>query len=526
VAVGNSLVNAADGAVRHTLPTDFANFCSLAFAPDGRTLATGSDDGRIRIWDVATGEERMPVDAPARPARRVVFAPDGREVATGHYDGTVRIWNAATSALVRTVPIDGSQVMAVSPDGAKLACAGQEGAIRLGDWATGAHLCVLRPAHESGVSSIRFTPDGRHLASAGRNDNLLRIWDTETGTAVRTVTPGKSVFGIGFAPGGQLVAACPDRRQVLRWDALGEQEREPFTVPGERRLWVVTVTLDGELLADIDGQSTLSVRRPGRGLVRRIACGPPGRASFAPDGRLLAIGSQEGPITLWELATGQEVLRLPGHRGMVWNLAFARDEMSLASVGRDSCGLIWEIGFRDPGKSSPVRLPPGERDRLWAELADADAAKGYRALCALAGADPEPTVAFLRERLWADPGPSAHRLAELLADLDSPHFAAREAATRRLTELGAEAEPALRPRLAQAPSLEVRRRIERLLAALPDQPLPPAALRRLRAVMALERIGAPARAALAALAAEDLGSLLTEEARASLRRLGGSWHAP
>jgi len=151
---------------------------------------------------------------------------------------------------------------------------------------------------------------------------------------------------------------------------------------------------------------------------------------------------------------------------------------------------------------------PGERRR----------AKAWKAIWQLADA-PREALSLLRGRIKPYPTAPADETRRLLADLDDASFAKREAATKRLEELGLKAEPALREALRAKPSLEPTRRIERLLAALSrmPQPLTPEELRELRALIVLEHIGSPeARRLLASVAKGPDSARLTRQARAAL----------
>jgi hypothetical protein len=182
--------------------------------------------------------------------------------------------------------------------------------------------------------------------------------------------------------------------------------------------------------------------------------------------------------------------------------------------------LIWDVWDAAGGarpKPSAARL-----EALWADLGSADARQGFRALRALA-ATPEPAVALLRDKLSSTPQADPRQLARLIEELDDDSFAVRERATEELERPGCEAEPALRKKLAQRPSPEVRRRIEAILTKLEERAVSGKSLRLLRGLEALEGIGTPeARQALEKLAAGPADAWLTQEAKASLARLARS----
>jgi hypothetical protein len=186
---------------------------------------------------------------------------------------------------------------------------------------------------------------------------------------------------------------------------------------------------------------------------------------------------------------------LPGGRGLLTGLT-------------DGTILVWDITPEAPATNEP--------ERLWTDLAAADAGKAYRAVHALA-ASPARTIAYLKQHLRPVPELDPRRVAQLIADLDSEEFAVREAATKDLAALGERAEPALRQALKDRPSLEARKRLEGLLA--PQRVPPGEVLRGLRAVWVLERIGTvEARQMLQKLASGAMAPQ-TCAAREALERL-------
>jgi hypothetical protein len=243
--------------------------------------------------------------------------------------------------------------------------------------------------------------------------------------------------------------------------------------------------------------------------------------AFVPDGNLLATGSWDGTVRLWEVATGRAIAKLSGHRGGVTALAFSADGKRLAAGGSDGTILVWQLQKLPTDWGVPaVKLPAAGLDKLWDQLSVDDGAVAYKNLWLLVGA-PNQTVPFLKqsvEKLL----PTQARLKTLLSELDATKFQVREKAMRDLTELGPEIIPQLRKTIDDGCSLEVRLRLDKVLARLGEQEssLPSRELRAVRIVWALEYIGTPqAKELLASLAAEHTPFRLGHEAKAALQRL-------
>ncbi len=245
--------------------------------------------------------------------------------------------------------------------------------------------------------------------------------------------------------------------------------------------------------------------------------------AFHPDNHILATNDLDG-IQLWDLRNGArgaqfrtpEPVRVgvPMDRN-VCCVAFTPDGRRLATGMPDGTILMWDI-LLPPSK--PQRLEPKEIESLWADLADADAAKTWRAVWRLADA-PNDALTLLHARVRPYPTAPAEVTRKLLADLDSDSFEVREAAVKQLQEMGLQAEPALREALQAKPPLEQRRRIEAILAGLSEIPEKPATeeLRQLRALIVLERMGTvEARGLLREVAQGPPSARLTRQAQACL----------
>ncbi|MCI0463448.1 MAG: sigma-70 family RNA polymerase sigma factor [Gemmataceae bacterium] len=481
----------------HPLGHDGAIY-SVAVAPDGKTVATGSIDCTVFLWDAATGKQLGRLEGDQHSVTDACFSPDGKWLATGsNYHGAL-VWDLATGKIVHRLA---GRCVAFSPDGKLLATGGREqrGVVRLYDSATGKELRQLH-GYQAGIYRVAFAPDGRTLVSGGRGvlggtravdeeveTTPLRLWDVASGKQLFEFGDLRHYgYALGFSPDGKTVASVGGDElnkatEVFLWEAATGRGRGSLATHRER-LWSV---------------------------------------AFAPDGRTLATASGEGSVSLWDLADphawGKELRRLEGHRKWTLALAFLPRGERLISGGWDSTGLVWDVS-RLRGKGGPGRrLSGSELDALWRDLGAADALAAYRAIRTLAAA-PTQAVPFLGARLKPVAAVSPDRLARLITDLGSAVFARRQEATAELERLGPLAVPALREALAAKPELEMRRHLERL--ALHSAPLSGEALRAWRALEALEHAGTTeARQVLERLARGAPGARLTEEARAAGRRL-------
>jgi serine/threonine protein kinase/Tol biopolymer transport system component len=267
-----------------------------AFARDGRTLATGSYDNSIRVWDVVTGHTLKTLNGHTNGAMTVAFSPDGASLVSGGGDWSVRVWDVATGATRLTLTGHTNVVTAVawSPDGNTLASASVDRTIRLWNAASGQSMTTLS-GHTGPVWALAFSPDGKVLASASY-DKTIRLWDLSTATVTRILDKHTaSVLSVAFHPKGGTLASGGEDRMVMIWN-----------------------TATGEDLKTLPGHSDH---------VRSVA--------FSPDGKLLASGSKDKSIKLWEASSGSAMRTLLNHTGGVRALAFNNDGSVLASGAGD-----------------------------------------------------------------------------------------------------------------------------------------------------------------------------------------------
>jgi WD40 repeat protein len=199
---------------------DAPDVVQVAFAPDGRHLASGDKSGLVHVWDLVDGELRLLIDH-GDWITGLAFAPDGQRLATAGEDGVVRLWDVPDGRARLDVehggPITG---LAFSTDG-RFASAGRDRTVRVWDAETG--VAVLELVHPCTVWDVAFSPDGRRLATAAR-DRSVRLWDEAGGETILmrhgwSLLWGRSVLRVAFSPDGGVVASGGDDKTVRLWNA-------------------------------------------------------------------------------------------------------------------------------------------------------------------------------------------------------------------------------------------------------------------------------------------------------------------
>ncbi len=543
-----------------------------AFSPDGKSVLVGTHVGECRLYDVGTGKLLHQL-ADGKGSTAAVAFVDGRAVAatTGNHACSVRLWDVADGEeLFAERRFDGNWTIAFSPHGQVLISGGD--AVNFWDIRTGRrihngerdariHQFVLMPNREE-VAAVgsrvswwnlsdgkllrtlqtkadynygpRLFPDGRTLAvpiieyeNRGNDpfNPLMRMRGIALIDAEKEVEIGRlaaTLPSLSISPDGRTLAAFGNG--VEFWDAIRQVR---FHEWGDRSsVGRVTFSPDGHYAAISQGERVTVWEVATRRSLRSWKISPNdvhdgypafGVASaFSPDGRCLVTGTPRGPIYLWDLDSGDQLAAFRGHLGNIASLAFRRDGRVLASVSADRTALLWDVADCMP----PIkreRLPAGEVDRFWAQLASSDPSEGQEAVARLsAGGD--GVVAELGKRMTPSPPLNAARLAKLIDDLDSDAFPTRRAASVDLAALGELAEPKLRQARLETKSEEVRRQIDVLLA----HPVHWSnnALRLRRAIRVLERIGGDgAIKTLRRMASGAPESRNTHDAKSAIERM-------
>jgi len=380
--LASRLVNTENTPLPAQLGTGAGSVNSVAFSPDGHTLAGGDGDATIRMWNVADPRHAIPIGQPLTgdlgqqtggdgSVLSVTFSPDGHTLASSDNSGTIQLWDVTDRAHTRPLgqlqgpSLDYSDSLAFSPDGRTLASGHGDGTVRLWDMADPARPSPLGPVLTGGTGaaySVAFSPDGRTLAS-GDGDGTVRLWDVADRAHSRPIGPvltggTGTADSVVFSPDGRTLASGHGDSTVRLWDVTDRARPRSLgpILAGSGAVASVAFSPDGHALASgsLDGTiglwdvtnpahpSPVSQRLNGGDAVASLA--------FSPDGHTLATGSLEGTTRLWSLP--QTVLA--GSAAAVDSVAFSPDGHTLATDNSDGTIRLWHV--TDPAHPNPLDL--------------------------------------------------------------------------------------------------------------------------------------------------------------------------
>lgn len=333
---------------------------SVAFSPDGCVLATGSGDGTIQLWSPVTGDLQQTLEGHVYSVRSLVFSRNSQLLASGSYDKTIIIWDPVTGNLQHTLEahsepthrgyIKTVESVAFSPDSQLLASGFGDKNIRLWNPVAGYLQRTLR-GHLDSVQSVVFSPDGCTLASGSR-DNTIRLWDPVTGH-LRRILEGhlSAVESVAFSIDGRLLASGSSDKSIRLWDPVTGNLQHTL-VGHSDTLHTVTFSPDGQLLASGSEDSTIRLWDLLAIGGSPQTCQPLGyqvkSIVFSPDGQLLASSSGDKNVRIWVPATGKLEKTLKGHLSRVGPVTFSPDSRLLASGSYDETVRLWDPLTGDP----------------------------------------------------------------------------------------------------------------------------------------------------------------------------------
>ncbi|MBY0528532.1 MAG: protein kinase [Gemmataceae bacterium] len=317
---------------------------AVVLSPDGRTIASGGDDG-VRLWSVKTGREQAALATGSVQA--LAFVGDSNVLLCATVDGPVTLWDVVDEKRVNRLsgPVRPGTAIAFSGDGKFVAQGQEDGTVRV--WNIGTDKELPRPTgHNSAVHSLTFSPDGKSLASAGE-DKLVKGWNVATGKELfRLAGHDGAVRALAFGAEGQTLASGSDDRTIRLWDVAKQRTKQ--TMDGlDAGTSALAITANGKTVLSGSDDGAVHFWDAAKGTERVAYQGHTDAISslvYRADGQLLASAGTDGLIRLWDVASEEELSPLGGHTSAVLSVAVSPDARHLATASADHTIRLWETG--------------------------------------------------------------------------------------------------------------------------------------------------------------------------------------
>jgi WD40 repeat protein len=338
---------------------------SVAFSPNGQTLATAHDDGTIKLWS-RNGSLLKSLPNHICPVHRVVFSPNGKMLVSTGNDATVKQWNATNGQLIRTLSIskivrrtrkecdpndkDWLLNVAWSPQGDKIAAVGRDQKVYL--WNANGQKLKEFPAHEDYILSVDFSPDGKTLMT-GSADRSISLWQVATGKLVNTLKGHNGfVHSVQFSPNGKTLVSGSNDTTVRLWQMNPSSTLQSYqTLKGHQgTIRMIRFSPDGQRLIGAGEDKTIRLWQADGTLMGSLS----GHDSeirqviFSPNGKWIASASDDKTVKLWS-RDGALIRSFP-HPEQVRTVQFTRNSQTLASASEDGIIRLWQLNGQLSGQ--------------------------------------------------------------------------------------------------------------------------------------------------------------------------------
>ncbi|MYB64132.1 PQQ-binding-like beta-propeller repeat protein, partial [Candidatus Poribacteria bacterium] len=338
---------------------------TVAFSLDGKTIASGSRDNTVVLWDI-DGNYKNTLPNHTDTVVSTAFSPDGKTIASASWDSTIILWDAKN--LQPRVTINGHtsglNSINFSPDGKTIVSGGDDRIVRLWDITTGENIRSYT-GHTGVVLSVAFSPDGRTIASAsGPNyesdwygkDPTVRLWDTESGIQKQILFGDRTAtYHVAYSPDGQVLVSCGSDKKAIFWDTATGNPL--WTIAGKARtdgdidlngegVGRVLFSPDGMMVSSGEKSETSVWDTSSRQLIATFSStsNKTSASAFSPDGKTIATLYANGEIHLYNIATRTRKTIISGHTSDLSLIAFSPNGKTLATADfhEESIVRFWD----------------------------------------------------------------------------------------------------------------------------------------------------------------------------------------
>lgn len=297
--------------------------------------------------------EKNRMEGHSNAVNSVSFSRDGSILATGSDDGTVRLWSQDGQLLLKPLEghTDAVTSVSVSPDGTKVASVSRDKTLKLWDIQSGKLLDNVDSAHSDEINSVAFNSDGTLLATASR-DHTIQLWTVQNNSLKRASAPfSKHISSVGtvaFSPNGKLLASGSDDGQVILWDLQGNSVRNPISVYQNNPVIEVSFNQDGTFATagEENGQGIVKLWDATGNLIRELSGDRAAflSAQFSPDGNLIVASDGAGVIRLWQLDEINPITLKRQNTSRINSIRFSSNGKLVAVGSSDNSVELWNLG--------------------------------------------------------------------------------------------------------------------------------------------------------------------------------------
>ena len=318
---------------------------AVAFSPCGQRIVSAGEDDSIKVWNAASGECLLSVDAHQGMVLSVVVDGSGQRIVSAGWDGSIKLWDAASGKFLLSIGAHQGEVLSVAVDGSgqRIVSAGRDGLIKL--WDAASDKCLLSvDAHEGEVLSVAVDGSGQQIVSAGK-DGLIKLWDAASGECLFSVDAYQGrVWRVAVDGSGQRIVSAGGDGSIKLWNAASGECLLSVDAH-ESWVWSIAVDESGQRIvsAGRDGSIKLWDAASGQFLLS-VDAYQGSVLSVAVDGsgqRIVSAG-KDGSIKLWDAASGECLLLVGAHKGQVWRVAVDGSGQRIVSAGWDGSIKLWD----------------------------------------------------------------------------------------------------------------------------------------------------------------------------------------